>query len=72
MIDPTIFNFKKGPVRVVTEGIAIGQIIMPNLEFQIQIDPLTWKGKPLVSAAFEVNAERFLKQYEVTMLGIQQ
>jgi len=71
MIDPTIFKFKKGPVRVVTEGIAIGQTIMPNLEFQIQIDPVTWKGKPLVSAAFEVDAERYLKLYEAIMVGKQ-
>jgi inosine-uridine nucleoside N-ribohydrolase len=71
MIDPTVFKFKQGPVRVVTEGIAIGQTMMPAYDFQIQIDPSTWKGKPLVSAAFEVDVERFLKYYEATMVGKQ-
>jgi inosine-uridine nucleoside N-ribohydrolase len=69
MIDPTIFKFRKGPVRVVTEGMAIGQTIMPNLEFQLQLP--AWKGKPLVSAAFEVDAERYLKYYEAIMTGKQ-
>ena len=67
MIDPTIFKFKEGPVRVVTEGIAIGQTIMPALEFQAQSEP--WRGKPLVSAAFEVDAERYLKYYTEIMTG---
>jgi inosine-uridine nucleoside N-ribohydrolase len=67
MIDPTIFKFRKGPVRVVTEGIAIGQTIMPALEFQSQLEP--WRGKPLVSAAFEVDTERYLKHYTEVMTG---
>jgi inosine-uridine nucleoside N-ribohydrolase len=70
MIDPTIYKFRKGPVRVVTEGMAIGQTIMPNLEFQMQLPQ--WKGKPLVSAAFEVDAKRYLKHYESIMVGKQQ
>jgi inosine-uridine nucleoside N-ribohydrolase len=70
MVDPTIFKFKEGPVRVVTEGIAIGQTIMPNLEFQLQSP--AWKGKPLVSAAFEMDGERYLKYYTEIMTGKKQ
>lgn len=66
LMDSIIFNFAKGPVRVVTEGIAIGQTIMPAYAFQIQIDP--WKGKPLVSAAMDVDVERYLKTYEAIMV----
>jgi inosine-uridine nucleoside N-ribohydrolase len=69
LIDPTIFKFKKGPVRVVTEGIAIGQTIMPAYDFQIQINPSMFKGRPLVTAAFEVDVDRFLKYYEEIMVG---
>jgi inosine-uridine nucleoside N-ribohydrolase len=70
LIDPTIFKFMKGPVRVVIEGIAIGQTIMPAYEFQLQIDP-SWKERPLVTAAYEVDVERFLKYYEAIMKGKQ-
>lgn len=69
MIDPTIFKFKEGPVRVVTEGMAIGQTIMPALEFHSKLEP--WRGKPSVSAAFKVDTERYLKLYEATMVGNQ-
>ena len=69
MVDSSIFKFKQGPVRVVTEGIAMGQTIMPNLEFQLQLP--AWQGKPLVSAAFDVDVGRFLKYYEAIMEGKQ-
>jgi inosine-uridine nucleoside N-ribohydrolase len=69
MIDPTIFKYKKGPVRVVTEGIAIGQTIMPAYDFHVPLNPSMFKGRPLVSAALEVDVERFLKYYEEIMVG---
>lgn len=70
MIDPTIFKFRKGPVKVVTEGIAIGQTIMPAYDFQLQRDP-SWKKRPLVTAAYEVDVKRFLEHYEAVMVGTQ-
>ncbi len=45
LIDSTIFKLAKGPVRVVTDGIAIGQTIMPAYDYQLQLLP--WKDKPL-------------------------
>jgi inosine-uridine nucleoside N-ribohydrolase len=68
LIDPSIYKFRQGPVRVVTEGIAIGQTIMPVYDFQIEMDPSTWKAKPLVSAAHEVDVERYLKTFEAVMV----
>jgi inosine-uridine nucleoside N-ribohydrolase len=66
LIDPSIYKFRKGPVRVVTEGIAIGQTIMPSLDFHLQQEP--WKGQPLVSAAFDIDVERYLKTFEAIMV----
>jgi inosine-uridine nucleoside N-ribohydrolase len=70
MVDSSMLKFVKGTVRVVTEGIAIGQTIMPAYEFQSQLPP--WKGKPFVSAAFDVDTKRFFKLYEAIMEGKQQ
>ena len=66
LIDSSLFKIKKGPVRVVTDGIAIGQTIMPILDFQFGLPP--WSGKPFVTAAVEVDTERFLKTYESVMV----
>ena len=65
LLDSSLFKYKKGPVRVVTDGIARGQTIMPAYAFQSQLPE--WKGKPDVSAASEVDAERYLKDYEAIM-----
>lgn len=67
LIDPTIFKFTKGPVRVVSDGIARGQTIMPAYEFQFG-DPL-FKNRPFISVATEVDAQRYLKYYENIMIG---
>jgi inosine-uridine nucleoside N-ribohydrolase len=65
LIDSTLFKLTKGPVRVVTDGIAIGQTIMPAYDYQLQLAP--WKDKPLVNAAIGVDADRFLKVFESVM-----
>jgi purine nucleosidase len=65
LIDSTLFKLTRGPVRVVTDGIAIGQTIMPAYEYQLQLVP--WKGKPLVNAAIGVDTRRFLKEFESVM-----
>jgi inosine-uridine nucleoside N-ribohydrolase len=68
LIDPGLFKLTKGPVRVVTSGIAIGQTIMPAYDYQLQLEP--WRGKPRVNAAVEVDAKRFLEIYKSVMEGI--
>jgi len=66
LIDSSIFKIKKGPVRVVTDGIAIGQTIMPAWDYQLELQP--WLGKPFINAAVEVDVKRFLKTYESVMV----
>lgn len=44
LIDPGLFQMKDGPLRVVREGIAIGQTIMAAYQFQYELEP--WKDKP--------------------------
>jgi purine nucleosidase len=67
LIDSSLFKLTKGPVRVVTDGIAIGETIMPAYDFQLQLQP--WKGKPFINAAVDVDVKRFLKTYE-SIMGI--
>ena len=65
LIDPTLFRLTRGPVRVVTDGIAIGQTIMPAYDYQLQLAP--WKNKPFVNAAVGVDTDRLLKVFESVM-----
>ena len=62
LIDPGIFTTSKGPVRVVTEGIAMGETIMPAYDYQLELPP--WRGKPAVTAATDVDVMRFLDTFE--------
>jgi inosine-uridine nucleoside N-ribohydrolase len=66
LIDSTVFKMKQGPVRVVTDGIAIGQTIMPAYDYQLELP--AWKDKPLVSAAVDVDVTRFLQRFEAIMV----
>jgi inosine-uridine nucleoside N-ribohydrolase len=65
LIDPTIFTIRKGPVRVVTEGIAIGETIMPAYAYQLELPP--WRGRPDVTTATDVDLKRFLQTFESVM-----
>jgi inosine-uridine nucleoside N-ribohydrolase len=67
LIEPGIFEVKEGPVRVVCEGIAIGQTIMAAYAYQFEFPP--WKDKPMVKAAVAVDAARFQKTIESLMMG---
>jgi purine nucleosidase len=69
LIEPEIFEMKRGPVRVVCEGIAIGQTIMAAYDYQFEFPP--WKDQPLVTAAVAVDAERFAKTIESLLVGDQ-
>lgn len=65
LIDSTLFKLTSGPVRVVTNGIAIGQTIMPAYDYQLQLAP--WKDRPFVNAAIGVDSDRFLQEFESVM-----
>ena len=65
LIDPGIFTVRQGPVRVVREGIAIGQTIMPAYDYQFEMAP--WRGRPPVTTASDVDVKRFLERFESVM-----
>jgi inosine-uridine nucleoside N-ribohydrolase len=65
LIDPSIFRIRKGPVRVVTEGIASGETIMPAYDYQLELPP--WRGRPAVTTATDVDGKRFLETFESIM-----
>lgn len=65
LIEPDLFTMRKGPVRVVREGIAIGETIMPAYDYQMELPP--WRGKPAVTTATDVDVTRFLSTFESVM-----
>jgi purine nucleosidase len=65
LIEPGMFTMRKGPVRVVTEGIAAGETIMPAYDYQTELPP--WHGKPSVTTATDVDVARFLDRFESVM-----
>jgi purine nucleosidase len=65
LIDPSIFTVRQGPVRVVRDGIAMGQTIMPAYDYQLAMAP--WRGRPLVTTASDVDVKRFLETFESVM-----
>ena len=67
LVDPDLFQLKQGPVRVVTEGIAIGQTIMAAYDYQYALLP--WQGQPMVTAAVGVVKSRFERTFETLLLG---
>jgi uridine nucleosidase len=65
LIDPSLFTIRKGPVRVVTDGIALGETIMPAYDYQLDLPP--WRGRPAVTTATDVDVKRFLETFESVM-----
>lgn len=62
LIDPRLFTVRQGSVRVVREGIAIGETIMPAYAYQNDLAP--WRGRPLVTTATDVDVPRFIAAFE--------
>ncbi|MBZ9935865.1 nucleoside hydrolase [Mesorhizobium sp. BR1-1-16] len=71
LLDPTLFTTRAGPIRVVTEGIAIGQTIQaPNTR---RFPPgNAWEGRPDNFVCIEGDGERFLKLYFDTIVAAAQ
>lgn len=61
LIAPDWFTITKAPVRVVTEGIAIGETIMAHNEFTAGQGP--WNNKPEVTIAGNVDVDRVLNWF---------
>jgi inosine-uridine nucleoside N-ribohydrolase len=62
LIEPGIFRTKQGPLRVVCEGMAIGQTIIAAYDHHFQQPP--WKDQPLVTAATTIDTNRFQEMIE--------
>lgn len=67
MIDPSLFTVRRGSVRVVTEGIALGQTCQ-KVEGEL-FGPSAWDDQPIQAATVAVDGERLLALYARTMAG---
>jgi len=61
VLDPTLFTTERGPVRVVTEGIAIGQTLLDRRQHWHSLN--AWSNKPEVNVCLGVDSERLLALY---------
>ena len=67
LLSPEVFRLKQGPMRVATEGIAIGQTIMAAYDYQYRLP--AWQASPMVNAAIGVDKKAFEKVLEQALLG---
>jgi len=65
VIDPTLFGLRRGSVRVVTEGIALGQTCL-KAEGEL-FGPSPWDDQPIQAVTVTVDAAGLLKLYRETM-----
>ncbi len=61
-IDPTLFSTSSGPVRVVTEGFAVGHTI--------QSRPGAWGERPSLQVCRSVDSPRLLELYRCVMCSL--
>ena len=61
LIDPTLFCSERGPIRVVTEGIAAGQTLMDRR--REWLSPNEWSDQPEVNVCVAVDSARLLDLY---------
>lgn len=61
VIDPTLFTTEPGPIRVVTEGIALGQTLMDRRQRWYQAN--AWSNQPAVNVCLGVDSQRLLRLY---------
>ena len=67
LLDPSLFTVRRGPVRVVCDGIATGQTIQkPDRK---KNTPPAWHGRPSQTICIGVNAQRLLDLYYKTVTG---
>ena len=65
VIDPSLFTVRHGSVRVVTEGIALGQTCQ-KVEGEL-LGPSAWDDQPIQAVTVAVDAAGLLKLYAETM-----
>lgn len=64
-VDPTLFTTLRGPIRVVTEGIAAGQTLLDRR--QRWRHATAWTDKPPTTVCVDVDFERFLSLFKNRM-----
>lgn len=66
-LHPEFYRTETGPIRVITDGIAIGQTILkPDSR---RYPPGAWDGRPSQTIAISVDAEAVLRFYHDTLVG---
>ena len=65
LLDPSLYETKAAAVRVVTDGIAIGQTIAGDPSADFESD--AWKGRPKCQICIGVDSERVLALYAKTL-----
>jgi purine nucleosidase len=65
VIDPSLFQTRRGSVRVIPDGIAIGQTLQ-KVEGEL-FGPSAWDDQPVQTITVGVDAEGLLALYERTM-----
>lgn len=67
LMDPSLFTTRRGPVRVVCDGIAVGQTIQkPDAK---KNTPPAWQGRPSQTICVGVDVGRLLALYYATVTG---
>ena len=67
LADPSLFKTRSGAVRVVTEGLAIGQTIQkPDSR---RFPPGAWDNRPSQSICVDVDAEKLRQLYRRTIIA---
>lgn len=61
LIDPTLFTTEAGPVRVITEGLGLGQTLLDRR--QRWHAPNAWSDRPAVNVCLGVDSDRLLALY---------
>ena len=65
VVDPSLFTLREGPIRVVTEGIALGQTIQKHQNRKFRVDH--WHEHPPQAMCTMVDSQRFLDLYYNTI-----
>ena len=65
VVDPSLFEVRRGAIRVITDGIALGQTCQ-KVEGEL-FGPSAWDDQPIQAITVGVKAEGLLKLYAETM-----
>jgi purine nucleosidase len=66
LIDPTLFATRRGAIRVITEGLAIGQTIQEPDGYRFR--PAAWDGRPAHAICTDVDSEKLRSLYRRTII----